>query len=194
MLTFPQYRKHQLGLTLLEVLITIVVLSFGLLGLASFEVKMMGTHTESFERAQAVEILNDMQQRIAINGASAASYVTSGSIGTGDSQPSDCTSLTVGPSRDLCEWSALLKGSGETSGANKVGAMISGRACITQVQAPNPATGICTPGIYNVTVAWQGLTPTVTPTNSCGSGSYGANDAYRRIVSARVVVPQNTCT
>jgi type IV pilus assembly protein PilV len=99
----------------------------------------------------------------------------------------------VGPARDLCEWSNALKGASETQSGAKVGAMVGAVGCITQVQASNAALGVCTAGVYQVSVAWQGLIPTAASGLVCGQGSYGANDAYRRVITASVVVGTTSC-
>jgi hypothetical protein len=40
-----------------------------------------------------------------------------------------------------------------------------------------------------VAVAWQGLQPTLAPAaTTCGSGSYGSDDRYRRALVARIVI------
>jgi type IV pilus assembly protein PilV len=64
----------------------------------------------------------------------------------------------------------------------RVGAMIGARGCIS-----NPVAAV--PREFVVAVAWQGLTPTAAPAGSvCGQGQYGANEAQRRVVTARVVI------
>ena len=190
-------RFRQRGASLLEVLITIVIVAFGLLGLAGLQSKVQLGEIESYQRAQAILLLSDMTERINTNRSQAASYIVASPVGTGDSQPASCTSLAVGPSRDLCEWSNALKGVGEqksSGGATaNVGAMLGARGCITQVQAPDPTPGICTPGIYLVDVAWQGMHRTAASAIICGQGSYG-NDAYRRVISSQIVVGLPACT
>lgn len=191
-------RFRQRGASLLEVLITIVIVAFGLLGLAGLQSKVQLGEIESYQRAQAILLLSDMTERINTNRSQAASYIVASPVGTGDSQPASCTSLAVGPSRDLCEWSNALKGVGEqksSGGATaNVGAMLGARGCITQVQAPDPTPGICTPGIYLVDVAWQGMHRTAASAIICGQGSYGADDAYRRVISSQIVVGLPACT
>ena len=159
------HRAH--GFTLLEVLITVVLLAFGLLGLATLQSKMQLAQMESYQRGQAIMLLTDMLQRIDVNRFQAASYVTGSSIGTGDTQPSSCTALATGVDRDICEWSNALKGATEQSGGANVGAMIDAQGCITQVRAPDTTSGVCRSGIYRVTVTWQGLQATSTPSLVC---------------------------
>lgn len=181
------------GFTMIEILVSVIIVAFGLLGLAALQSKMQLAEFESYQRAQALLLLSEMTERMRANSAAAASYVSASSLGTGDSQPATCTG---GPSAafDLCEWSNDLKGASETSGGNKVGAMVGARGCITQVQAPDASAGVCTPGIYRVDVVWQGMQPTSASPITCGQGNYGANDALRRVVSAQVTIGLPTCS
>jgi len=197
-------RRHHGGFSLLEVLVTVLILSFGMLGLANLQLHMAAANSEAYQRAQAAALLADMVERVRVSadvgsGTIAAGYITGTTpAGTGDNNAtSNCSTLAVGAARDMCEWSNALKGSGETSGTSKAGAMIGGRGCITQLQAANNTTNICTPGIYSVAVAWQGLSTTVAPSTTtwaaCGTGLYGSNDALRRVITARVVIPLPGC-
>jgi type IV pilus assembly protein PilV len=185
-----KYRHHR-GTSLVEVLITLLILAFGLLGVAGLQSKVGLVEMESYQRAQAILALSEITERINANRAQAASYVTAGSLGTADAQPTDCTTVAAGPTRDLCEWSNALKGAGEqlTAGnpATNVGGTVGARGCITQVQAPNPALGVCSPGIYEVSVAWQGMSPTAAPALACAQGAYGT-DTYRRLISTRIAI------
>lgn len=184
----------QRGTSMIEVLVTLIILAFGLLGLAGLQLKVQNAEMESYQRAQALVLLGDMVQRLSANRANAASYVAADPLGTGDSQPASCTSLAIGAAKDLCEWSNALKGSAETAGSSKVGAMVGARGCISQVQAPNAASGVCTPGVYEVAVAWQGLAGTVAPAKTCGQDSYGGNDALRRLMATQITVGLPTCS
>jgi len=180
-------RRHAAGLTLIEVLVSVVILSFGLLGLANLQSKMHVAEVEAFQRAQAILALSDISERISANRTQAASYVSTGLIGTGDSQPASCAAVAMGAARDLCEWSNALKGAAEGT-TNAFG----GRGCITQVQAP-VAVSPCKPGVYQVTVTWQGMVKSATPALSCAASSYGNDDGYRRAISAQVTVGVPAC-
>ncbi|WP_035373133.1 type IV pilus modification PilV family protein [Pseudoduganella violaceinigra] len=184
------HRQH--GISMIEILVTLVILAFGLLGIAIFQSKASVGSVESYQRAQAVILLDDMSARLQGNPANSAAYVADG-IGTGDTQPGDCSTVAVGAARDLCDWSNALKGAAETDHGNaKVGAMIGARGCITQLQAPDPADGKCVPGIYQVAVAWQGLHPTQAPNLDCGKDKFGT-ETYRRLIAAQVMIPQLAC-
>jgi type IV pilus assembly protein PilV len=199
MLNQPPLRyTRQRGVSLVEVLVTLVILAFGLLGVAGLQAKMSLAEMESYQRSQALMALAEMTERMSANPALATSYVVAGTIGTGDTRPSDCTTIAPGPTRDLCEWSNSLKGASETKSGIPVGGTnnaYSAVGCITQKQAINPALGVCTAGIYQVSVAWQGLNPTAAPAQAmaCGAGSFGANEANRRVIAATVTVGTTSC-
>src|SRR5947207_2887527 len=188
MLTF-RYKtsQFQYGATMIEVLITIVILAFGLLGLVGLQAKVQLAEVESYQRAQAVVMLNDMVDRINANPGTAGNYVSATVFGTGDATNTPPCPAAVGAARDQCEWSVALQGAAELQGTTKLGAMTDARGCIGLVQAANAGAGVCTPGIYLVTVTWQGLNATAAPSSACGQNLYGT-DTYRRAISARVVI------
>ena len=183
------------GTSLIEVLVTLVILAFGLLGVAGLQMKIGTAEMESYQRAQALLVLSHMVDRMSDNTANAAAYVTNGTVGTGDNQPANCNGIAPAANYDLCEWSNALKGAAEQAAVTNanVGAMIGARGCITQLQAENPTLGACTTGIDQVAVIWQGLTPTAAPKLACGAGLYGGNDANRRLIAATVSVPTTSC-
>jgi type IV pilus assembly protein PilV len=184
------------GVSLIEVLVTLVLVAFSLLGIAAFQAKVNVGSIESYQRAQAAVLLADMQSRLSGNSANAGSYVTTTALGTGDTVNTDCTGMS-GAALDKCEWSLELKGVAESTSTSttttNLGAMQGARGCITQVQAENDAVGVCTPAIYLITVAWQGLHQTKAPALSCGKGAYGTDDTYRRAIAARVSVGLPNC-
>lgn len=186
-------RRRITGSSMLEVLVTIIILTFGMLGLAGFQLRVHTAELESYQRAQALMLLNDMTERINANRVNAATYVNANVIGTGDNQPASCSALAAGVAKDTCEWSNALKGSAETLGGASIGAMIGARGCITLITAANSAAGVCTPGVYEVAVAWQGIDATVAPNKTCGQNLYGT-DAMRRLVATQITVGLPTCS
>jgi type IV pilus assembly protein PilV len=156
--------RAQRGTTLIEVLVTLVILAIGLLGLAGLQTRLQASEMEAYQRAQALMLLNDMANRIATNRANAASYaiaVTS-PLGAGMTCP---TTTATRQEIDRGEWCNALQGAGESdSGGNSVGAMVGGRGCV-EALAGNE---------FLITVAWQGLTPLSAPPASvaCGGTSY----------------------
>ena len=165
---------------MLEILVTILILAIGMLGLAALQGQAHTSELESYQRAQALVLLQDLSSRMEGNINSAASYVTT-AVGTGVTDASDCTALTTRAATDLCEWSKTLKGSSEIKGGSttKQGAMIDGRGCVATTAVAN---------IYLVSVVWQGLNPTAVPATTCGQNSYDS-EATRRAVTTLINIP-----
>ena len=173
------------GFSMIEVLVTIVIIAFGLLGIAGLQVRLQMSEMESYQRSQALLLLNDMANRIATNRNNAASYVTTAANPVGEGMVCPTTTATVAQ-RDLGEWCNAMQGAGETTaaGASKVRALVGGRGCVESVGSD-----------YLVTVVWQGRTPLTAPPASvaCGANSYNAasgspcvNDLCRRPVTTLI--------
>lgn len=169
--------KHS-GASMIEVLVTLVILLVGLLGLAGLMVEAQRSEMESYQRVQALVLLQDMAGRINANRSNAASYVVANIGDPADGQPaaSACAASATIADRDLCEWSNALKGASEQqAGLGSVGTLVGGRGCIAYDVAAATAM---------VSVAWQGLEDSAPPpaTLTCGAGLYGS-ETKRRVVS-----------
>jgi type IV pilus assembly protein PilV len=154
----PRHTRHQHGTSLVEVLVTMVILSIGLLALVVLHGRLHLLQMESYQRSQALILLNDIASRLQLNRNAADSYVTVDPLGTG------MACGLGGATRqeiDANEWCAALQGAAETLGANQVGAMVGARACVENIAA----------GEYLVTVAWQGMAPLSAPPPSVGCGA-----------------------
>lgn len=192
------------GFTLLEILVSLVILTFGLLGLAGLLAKSQRATFEAYQRQHAIALANDMVEKIMSNRARAGDYVAAGPVndplGGGDrfedlttGAITDCGAVGALCGQDLlaiydiAHWDGLLAGSTEVfdPGANRVGGMVNGRGCIEVVAAPVPPSTLTT---YRVTVVWQGRDQTAAPVlSACGDGLYG-DDRLRRAVSLDVRV------
>lgn len=173
-------RSRSRGVTMVEVLVTIVILTIGLLGVAGLQARMQLAEVESYHRSHAIVLLQDIVDRISANRRNAMNYVTGGALGTGNTVQ-NCIGLT-GANLDLCQWNNALLGAAETnSGGQQVGAMIGARGCVTNVTATMPRE-------FSIAVVWQGVTPTVAPTaTTCGQGLYG-DEQTRRVLVARIKI------
>jgi type IV pilus assembly protein PilV len=174
---------------MIEVLVAIVIIAFGLLGLAGLQMRMQASETEAYQRSQALLLVSDMAGRLAANRTSAAAYASdTATYGTDADGTNHCTGMASGTIAqiDLKEWCAGLLGSSETTTTGGVtkqqGAMIGGRGCVQNVG-----------GDYLVTVVWQGLTPISAPPAqvTCGASSYNTGslcveDRCRRYVTTVV--------
>ena len=200
----PAAAAMQHGTSLVEVLVTLVITSYGVLGLTGLMSGMHMIENEAFQRSQALVLLADMTERISAGNpqtsAAAAAYSdahTAGlaaPAGSGDGQPSDCSAVASGPAHDICEWSNALKGAAEKLEGKQVGAMSGARGCIELLTPPDPTSGICTPATFRVSVAWQGLAASSAPGNACGKGAYGSDDGLRRVLAEQVTIGLPRCT
>ena len=139
------------GFNLLEVLVTLVILVFGLLGIAGLMTKGQRVSYEAYQRGQAVTIASDIAERIRANRTQALAYAAGAPItaplglGTkynqllGNTLPtnncgtSNCSTAALA-NYDLAQWDGLLFGYPElrTTGATLIGTIIKARGCIEQ--------------------------------------------------------------
>jgi type IV pilus assembly protein PilV len=170
-----RYRiRRDAGFSLIEVLVTVVLLAIGLLGLAALQAHATLTSIEAYQRTQALLLVHDMIERIRANKPDALRYIGAnygaGAVVACAAQP--------GVERDLCVWSNALAGAAEQLGMQSVGTLTHGRGCIA-ADADNRIL---------VVVAWQGLAPTLAPALDCARNQYG-DDAYRRAVALPAHLP-----
>jgi type IV pilus assembly protein PilV len=201
--------RREAGVSMIEVLVALVIAVVGLLGLVGIQARAQIAEFESYQRTQALVLLNEMVDRMSFNRVpDALGYVTgwkcyivttdtstgTPAFGKGyDTSLLTCRDASIAGAAkaradaDIAAWNALLLGAGETitvgGVTSNVGALLGARGCITRDGST---------GALKVSVAWQGMAPTVAPADTCGKGdgtNYGANDALRRVVSAEFVVP-----
>lgn len=169
------------GVSLIEVMVTVFILTVGLLGMAGLQSRLQQSEMEAYQRSQALLLLNDMANRISTNRNMAASYPAAiDEIGAGMTCP---TTTSTQLQRDTREWCEALQGAGETISGSNVGVMIGGRGCVEALPG----------GEYLLTVAWQGTVPLVAPPAgvTCGADLYDnatncAGDICRRVVTTIV--------
>ena len=167
-----------------------VVLAIGLLGMFSLQAKAQRAEMESYQRIQALVLIQDIVDRMNANrnDAFTQAYVTATPVGGGGAL-TDCSAKT-GAALDLCEWGNLLNGAAEiaggsncstTSGGGCIGSMVAARGCIsydasTELKDSTGAVQAGT-GLYTISVVWQGTSTTVLGTIGCGTAPFGARMA-----------------
>jgi type IV pilus assembly protein PilV len=205
------------GFTLLEVLVTLVILLFGLLGVAGLMAKGQRLSFEAFQRQQALALANDMAERLRANN-SANSDITyfaeaplNTPLGPGNyyaqllnGQITDCgtgapCSTTQIAQYDIALWDGLLNGytQSQVVGGARTGGIINARGCIANTGSTQATScpGINGNATYTqsieVSVAWQGHDQTVAPLAqfTCGTGLYGL-ETQRRVVALDLMLVQ----
>ena len=147
------------GFTLIEVLVTLVILTFGLLGIAGLMAKGQRIAFEAYQRQQAVTLASDMGERIRGNrllavacpaGPACTTYAMGAPIITpvgGGAHYNDyltgaikdCATLTCTVQElalyDIALWDGLLNGYSEqqTGSGTRIGGIVNARGCIAEL-------------------------------------------------------------
>jgi type IV pilus assembly protein PilV len=188
------------GLIMIEVLVSLVIVLFGILGLVGLQARAYQGETEAYQRTQALVLMRAMVDSIESHRQAAPCFgtITTGSgapyVGTGGTLPTICTATGVaaadqGALDAITSWDAMVKGAGEQAGGASRGAMVNGVGCVSLDLGATTSD----PDMYTVAVAWQGLSdlPVAAPANdasvgeknaaACGTGLFGTA-SRRRIV------------
>ncbi|TCK19144.1 type IV pilus assembly protein PilV [Thiogranum longum] len=103
-------RQGQRGFTMIEVLVTVIILSIGLLGLAGLQATSLRNNQSAFIRSQATILAYDIADRMRANAAGAANGDYQFDTGSGApgsvancSTSTGCTSAEMAQN-DLNEW------------------------------------------------------------------------------------------
>ncbi|TFZ01591.1 type IV pilus modification protein PilV [Ramlibacter rhizophilus] len=173
--------RRQRGAAMMESLIAMLIVAFGVLGFVGLQARTAVTNLEGYQRAQAMILLNDMVQRINTNRSAAGSYVLTTEYLGNTLPPTNCPTTSVAD-RDKCEWTKLLLGAAEVQAGQSVGAIRTARGCVQQVAG--------TTNEFVVAVFWEGVQSTASTTVACGYGgttapTYG-DATLRRAVSTVV--------
>ena len=141
----------QSGTTLLEVLITLLVVSIGLLGMASFQLRAVRLNTNTYQYMQATNLANEIADSMVVNpGQAAAGDYTVTIV----SQVSNAPANSVAE-RDLTNWLSVV-----------TSRLPSGMIVIAP---PADATASGDIKSYNITVCWQDDSAALTLPNTCGA-------------------------
>ncbi len=197
------------GFTLIEVLVALLVLSFGVLASLGLQVAASSNVQNSSQRLAATNLANDLFSRIRTNFSDSANdqyllltqdeELGGAHFATRPSPNCGALGTTCTPAElaayDLWEWERLLDGhnkitpQGESNVAT--GGLVDPAACVF-----GPAAGGA--GFYQVVIVWRSTTESVNPvfggtsptpeeanTNSCGNATnqYGPDNVNRRVLS-----------
>lgn len=109
---------RQAGFTLIEILVTIVILSIGLLGIAGMQASSLRNNHAAYTKTQAANLAMDMADRIRANPGARAEYV---GFDTGANVPADPGCIGTGCTAeqladfDMRQWSIPILGTNGTT-------------------------------------------------------------------------------
>ena len=126
----------QSGFSLIEAMVTLVVLSVGMIGIASLYGQGLGAGRTALYRTQAVNLAADMADRIRVNRLAGAAY--GGAAGNNNCDPPGAVNCTPAQmaAHDLFRWQA------------SVVALLPNGAGTVRFAAGTPPT-------YTIVVSWQ---------------------------------------
>jgi len=102
-------KQTQHGLTLIEAMIALLVMSIGLLGIASLQLTAMNQNTSSLNHSQAVQYAYNMSDRVRANMGQFDQYKN---IDTSTGYTQDCTGGPCTPAQmlnaDAADWEVMV--------------------------------------------------------------------------------------
>lgn len=187
--------RHR-GFSLIELLVTIIVFSVGLLAVVGLQTVSKSANFESMQRTTASHIAYGLLEDMRTNGNGIGVYLASPDLGGGmiAAEPvPNCAAIGAvcdaaqKALHDLWFWENIVDGALEMGAQGASGGLVEPTLCID-----GPVGG--GPGIYTVTVVWRGgVALNSAIANACGTGigKYGGANEFRRIVQVPTFIDPN---
>ena len=198
--------RRQRGMTLIEIMITMTILSVGLLGVAGLQAMAKRASHQAYQRTVATQLIDGLIERVRANPTAAASYHTGtsaplGEGSKGDNAPSpscsndnSCTDTQLA-AHDLWSWEQAIDGAAITqvidNSSIRAGGLINPRGCVVFTAD----AGKTNTGQMSVILGWHGLTNISDAVEAGGTvcGSVAANtDASRRQIVVNTYIYDET--
>lgn len=197
----PSTPRRMAGVTLIEVLMAVVIIAFGLLALTGMQLVSKRNVLDASQRTAAAHLAQNLFEVIRANSTADALdvYLFTAQQGLGRQQQGsapaqDCRSTSCNPLQlaryDLWVWEQQLDGAAELyvngTTTERTGGLVNANACLT-----GPAGGGT--GIYSLSIAWRGsiaLPDVVSADPQCGDGLnlYGDNEEFRRMLTVSTYI------
>jgi len=182
--------RWQSGVSLIEVLITVLVISIGLLGLAALNLESIRANTDAMKRSQVVWLVESLTEQIHANAQGAYNYLSAPTPplppfadGNGQpcaAQPSSHCSATAGLSgSELSECTAFRDALWRAACGTSLGASAAGIVGLPGGQLTLTCRGACQVGD---TIQIQAQWNTQFTVENPGSGSLGPSTVTQEIV------------
>lgn len=190
------FHSRQHGFSLIELLVSLVVFSIGLLGVAGLQVVSKSSSYEALQRTIASQVADGIFEDMRTNGPGINIYTAANDLGGGSLNGlpvANCRDINTpcSPSQkavhDLWYWERIVDGAQDMGVQGEAGGILSPTVCID-----GPGAGGA--GVYSVSVAWRGSAELSNPDLSqcgAGTGKYGSGDAYRRVLQIDTFIDPN---
>jgi len=152
---YPGKDRSDSGFTMIEVLVTLIILSIGLLGLAGLQANSMTNNHNAYLKSQAIIMANDIADRMRANivGVRDGNY---NSITTIPSDPG-CISAGCSPAQmsthDAFEWGTMLSDELPAGAGTVIGTGFPIGAGPPAAAGAGPITTVA--GIFVITIRWD---------------------------------------
>ncbi len=185
-------KTQQSGFTMVEVLVTFVILAIGILGIVTLLVTSKSSEFEAAQRARAVHLAEELVEKIRSNPRAVLAYETGMTHSVSGSEPSpNCnTSACTTPAQlaawDLWIWRRALEGNDVSIGATPTAGLQEAGGCIEFF----PHGSYARTGQLRVHVQWTGLLDTGSGLTSAGDfcGPSGELALRRAVVATTFIV------
>lgn len=195
-----RFADKQGGMLMIEVLVTILIVSLGMLGIAAMFVRSQQFNDEAYQRYQALDIAHELSEQLSTNSAEAkkkdgSAYLTDKAGGASFTRSSACTTCDSAAMAkfDITRFHDALLGAQKTQSGTKVASLIGARGCVEYRGVAGSETN---PPRFRISVVWQGrqfagaaFAATTTDPTTCGDGLYKIDEKdHRRVISLEVQV------
>jgi len=202
------------GVSLIEVLVSLVVVSVGVLSAVSLQLLSKRSNFDAAQRLEATHMAYSLIERMRANSSREAlqAYVANAGAELGGGNLGDKPAPSCSDDADACYpdgspcpcdaeqtalfdlwiWERLLDGASEQFGSQDAGGLMMPTACIT----PPCPTCAGQAGIYTVTIAFRGTAALADDAAvTCGSGAvrdgfliYGPDNQFRRSITVQAFI------
>ena len=188
---------------MIEVLVTILIVSLGMLGIAAMFVRSQQFNDEAYQRYQALDIAHQLSEQLSTNSTEAknkgtSAYVTDKAGGASFTRSSACTACDSAAmaKQDLTSFHDALVGAQKTQSGTKVASLVGARGCVEYLSDTADPTNLANPPRFRISVVWQGrqfagaaFAATTDNPTECGKDLYKIDGKdHRRVISLEVQV------
>ncbi|WP_285164685.1 type IV pilus modification protein PilV [Shewanella goraebulensis] len=176
------------GFSLIEVMVSLVILTIGLVGIFNLHIVAKRGSFESFQQTQASYYANDIINRMRMNRSELINY--QGSYSGTTSAPAKACDVNVGGNSictsvetrvwDLYQWERMFQGDSEQSSGTNVGGLDSSVACI-DINGRDVTVVMTWRGVR---ASSDGLSEASSFAKSCGT----SNDRRRALVIETAII------
>lgn len=174
-------KTHGLGFSLIEVLVSLVIVSVGVLGVASLQIQSLQQNREAFFRAEATYLANGIMDRIRANSQQVYSLpINSAPVSATTCLLTNCNSAEMA-SFDLAEWQCSIRSINEAGATYSICSQL-GVTGSLPLGSGRVTESLTTANLFEVEVQWS----TDSVETLCGSRTGSQPACQSTVVQSRL--------